>query len=191
MSLADAVIPRTVSLAEIYGNVMYYGALDQYTDEYLVMILNYFPVPLAVPVAQMLELAAEEFIPPQGRNQREAADTQENPLFVLLTPEDRFRILTLLERTETGLIGEAFLQEYPGLVSAISSLIRYTMLGYYSEWFGYGSTRLEAPNQRTLQYHPISWEQVGYPGPSFSYIAEVQQYYQLRRGAEINNYLGR
>ena len=46
-----------------------------------------------------------------------------------------------------------------------------TMMGYYSEWSGYGSTRLDEPNQRKLEYYPISWKQVGYPGPSLGYHA--------------------
>ncbi len=46
-----------------------------------------------------------------------------------------------------------------------------TMMGYYSEWSGYGTTRLNKPNQRILEYNPISWKQVGYPGPSLGYHA--------------------
>jgi hypothetical protein len=48
----------------------------------------------------------------------------------------------------------------------IDALIRATMMGYYSEWFGYGSTRLNEPDDRVMEYQPFSWQQVGYPGPN-------------------------
>ena len=53
----------------------------------------------------------------------------------------------------------------------IISVIPTTMMGYYSEWYGYGSTRLNEPNQRVLEFYPFSWKQVGYPGPSLGYHA--------------------
>ncbi|RDU21956.1 hypothetical protein [Anaerosacchariphilus polymeriproducens] len=62
-----------------------------------------------------------------------------------------------------------------------SSLIRFTMLGYYSEWFGYGTTRLNNPNQRILEFYPLSWEQVDYPGPAFSYISYEKEYNQINK----------
>ena len=46
-----------------------------------------------------------------------------------------------------------------------------TMLGYYSEWFGYGTTRMNKPNERVFEFAPISWKQIGYPGPSLGYHA--------------------
>lgn len=46
-----------------------------------------------------------------------------------------------------------------------------TMFGYYSEWSGYGTTRLAPPNERKFEYAPISWKQVEYPGPSLGYHA--------------------
>ena len=95
-AFADAVIPRTPRLAEEYGKIQYFGALDLHTDEYLFLTFAY---------------------------------------------------------------------------SFVGSLIRFTMMGYYSEWSGYGSTRLEAPDQRKLEYFPLSWKQVGYPGPSLGYRA--------------------
>lgn len=57
--------------------------------------------------------------------------------------------------------------------SSTNHLSRYTMMGYYSEWYGYGYgyTRLETPNNRILKFHPLSWKQVGYPGPSLGYRA--------------------
>jgi hypothetical protein len=57
------------------------------------------------------------------------------------------------------------------VISIITVLIRFAMMGYYSEWAGYGSTRLYSPNERELENHPISWKQTGYPGPSLGYRA--------------------
>lgn len=60
-------------------------------------------------------------------------------------------------------------------------LSKLTMRGYYSEWYGYGSTRLNNLNQRILESYPLSWEQAGYPGPSLSYIPFVKQYKQTKK----------
>lgn len=98
----DAVIPRSPRLAEEYGKIQYFGALDLHTDEYLILTLNHNSISWA---------------------------------------------------------------------ESESALNRITMMGYYSEWSGYGSTRLEKPDQRRLEFFPISWKQVGYPGPSLGYRA--------------------
>ncbi len=121
-TFADAVIPRSPGLAELYGRIQYYGASDLYTAEYLIMSLDSLSVPLAVPAAELLNKTADRY-------------GQEDILPVIL------------------------------------SLNRLAMMGYYSEWPGYGNTRLESPNQRTLEYYPVSWEQIGYPGPSLGYRA--------------------
>jgi len=119
-ALVDAIIPRTPELAEEYGKIQYYGALDFQTDEYLILSLNNYYSPLAKPTAEMLDMAAEQLV------------------FAL---------------------------------SITGDLNRLTMMGYYSEWYGYGSTRLKTPNQRKLEYFPLSWGQVEYPGPSLGYRA--------------------
>lgn len=51
--LADAVIPRTPGFAEEYGKIQYFGALNLHTDEYMVMTLNHYYIPLAQPAAAM------------------------------------------------------------------------------------------------------------------------------------------
>lgn len=40
MAFVDVVIPRTPLLAQMYGEIMYYGALDLYTDEYLIFLFK-------------------------------------------------------------------------------------------------------------------------------------------------------
>jgi hypothetical protein len=99
-AFVDAIIPRSPGLAEEYGKIQYFGALDLHTYEYLIMTLSSYSIPLTNPLA-----------------------------------------------------------------------VRFVMMGYYSEWSGYGSTRLEEPAQRRLEYNPLSWKQVGYPGPSLGYRA--------------------
>jgi hypothetical protein len=173
-ALVDAIIPRTPELAEEYGEIQYYGALDLYTDEYMVWSLNNYYIPLAKPMAQLLNLAAEQLEINDG-NERKT-------LFAELEPYDRFRALVLLEELKLYFPDMLIpMQNYPGLLSVTNDLVRLTMLGYYSEWSGYGSTRLETPNERILEYYPVSWEQVGYPGPSFSYRALVTEYYKTRK----------
>lgn len=113
-AFVDAIIPRTPELAEEYGRIQYFGALDLHTDEYLALSLNYYYF---------------SYLPIAFKN---------NPELVLFS---------------TG---------------ELNSL---TMMGYYSEWSGYGSTRLNSPNHRKLEYFPLSWKQIGYPGPSSGYRA--------------------
>lgn len=114
------IISRSPELARLYGWIQYYGALDVYTEEYLIMSLNSFVRPMAFQIAQILNM---------------------DPLYIQ--------------------IGDR--------LSVLQSLNRLTMMGYYSEWSGYGSTCLNPPNQRVLEYYPISWKQIGYPGPSSGY----------------------
>lgn len=108
--VVDEIIPRTQNLAYDLGYIQYYGALDEYTDEYLLVTLNHM-----------------------------------NPILV-----------------------SNLIDEY-GNLKLSGSFVSETMMGYYSEWSGYGSTRLAEPDQRKLEFVPISWVQVGYPGPSLGY----------------------
>ncbi len=173
-ALTDAIIPRTPGLAEELGKIQYFGALNLHTDEYMILALNHYFIPLAEPVAEMLDAAAEQllFI---GRNSR-LLDFSRFPgggTFAALAPVDRFRALTLLEQLKVYLGDLPFpFQNSPDFVLSITVVLnRFTVMGYYSEWAGYGSTRLESPNDRKLEFFPLSWKQVGYPGPSLGYRA--------------------
>jgi hypothetical protein len=85
-----------------------------------------------------------------------------------------------LEQIDNYFSNEALFREYPRLKNISGSLVRLTMLGYYSEWYGYGSTRFLNPDQRILETTPISWQQINYPGPSLSYIEEVRAYNTIK-----------
>lgn len=173
-ALVDAIIPRTPGLAEEYGKIQYFGALNLHTDEYLILTLNNYYIPLAEPTETMLDVAADQlvFI---GDNKR-LLDFSRFPgggTFAALAPGDRFRALTLLGQLKVYLADlQMPFRDNPGLVLSITIVLnRFTMMGYYSEWSGYGSTRLNTPNNRVLEYFPLSWKQVGYPGPSLGYRA--------------------
>lgn len=101
--LVDEIIPRTPDLAEEYGEIQLYGALDLDVDQYVISILQ-----------------------------------EEN-----IAPNEIYDI----------------------------NINRLVTMGFYSEWSGYGSTRLKPPNERVFEFPPISWKQVGYPGPSLGYHA--------------------
>lgn len=163
LSLVDAFIPRTLALADIYGRVQYFGALDQDTAYYLIMTLNYYFLPLAIPTAELLNEAAKEYIYlSEDQVLLNNSFVTRGGFFSALSPGDRFGVLRLVEQLKDT-------DEF--ILSITSALNRFTMLGYYSEWFGYGSTRLSPPNDRNLEFYPLSWEQVGYPGPSLGYPA--------------------
>lgn len=178
----DAIIPRTPGLAEEYGEIQYYGALDLYTDEFLILSLNSYYIPMGKAMAEMLNIAAEElaFIE-LNEESLDFSGFPEGSTFAALALSDRLRAFTLLIQLELNYSDLLIpFEDYPGLISITSNLNRLTMMGYYSEWSGYGTTRLETPNQRILEYHPLSWSQVGYPGPSFSYRDLVEEYYMIR-----------
>jgi hypothetical protein len=173
-ALVDAIIPCTPGLAEEYGKIQLFGALYFHTDEYLTVTLNHYSIPLAEPTAAMLDTAAEQLVF-LGKNSR-LLDFSSYPgggTFAALAPGDRFRAMTLLDKLEVNLSDLQYpYKDNPDFVITFTgALIRYTMIGYYSEWAGYGTTRLESPNDRKLEFYPLSWEQINYPGPSLGYRA--------------------
>lgn len=167
-ALADMIIPRSPELAQIYGRIQYYGALDLHTDEYMVMSLNSLTVPLALPTAEILDEQSRKFI-----NRVEQNMDFSNPdinSFSMVSFLERQQILgSIYENKEVDYLNENSLSEDEYIFSNISSLNRMAMMGYYSEWSGYGLTRLMPPSMRKLEYYPLSWRQVEYPGPSFGY----------------------
>lgn len=173
-ALVDAIIPRTPRLAEEYGQIQYYGALDSYTDEFVINTLNNHYYPLAKPVADLLDIAATQLLLNIGSNYSlEYLDNNGKSAFAELTPINRFRAISLLSGLQSYLteIPESLGQNQDYVLAVINALSRFTLMGYYSEWSGYGSTRLDSPNERVLEYIPIGWKQVEYPGPSLGYRA--------------------
>ena len=166
---AEAMIPHSPGLAEQYGRIQFYGALESYTAEYLMMSLDSYLVPLAIPAAEALNMAARQYL----LETLESPDLPVEPAglyFMQLSPLDRLNVVDRLSGPD-GIIyipaGLSVRQEE--VAPVLPALNRLAMMGYYSEWSGYGSTRLMPPTSRVLEYWPISWEQVGYPGPSLGY----------------------
>lgn len=149
-ALVDAIIPRSPILAEEYGRIQFYGALDQATEEYMILNLS----PFATQIAELLNAAAGK-------------------LYSGISEGDRLLLLDQLRQGQmnSGDLPFPFTNNPEAVMTAAKSLASAVMMGYYSEWYGYGSTRLESPDQRRMEYIPISWEQIGYPGPSLGYRA--------------------
>lgn len=183
-AFVDAIIPITPILAQYLGKIQYPGALNLHTNQYLIWSLDHlislsdgaaeYNVPLSISTAILLDMAANELIS-MGEN-KEPVDYHQFPMggsFSALAPMDRLRAITLLEKYQIdySILPIPF-QNNPDNVNYIISFInRQTMLGYYSEWSGYGSTRLYPPTDRVLEDFPISWKQVSYPGPARGYDA--------------------
>ncbi|MDD3174354.1 MAG: hypothetical protein PHF63_11985, partial [Herbinix sp.] len=104
-AFVEAIIPRTPRLAVIYGRIQYYGALDLYTDEYVIMSLNSLLIPLAIPVAEIINVAAAQLVYSTGENRLQnysRASTWE--LFFELLPIERLQAISLLLLRNVSLI---------------------------------------------------------------------------------------
>ncbi|MGF7142164.1 hypothetical protein HNQ56_000574 [Anaerotaenia torta] len=162
-AFAEAFIPRTPRLAEEYGRIQYYGAVDSETDQFLIYELEHYPIPMAQPVAELLNAAATQQLLDAGYPG--VWD------FTGLSQPEQLEVIQLLNQQmiEPELLPEIF-QRNPDLIPVITATLNsLILLGYYSEWSGYGSTRLYPPEERVLEFTPVSWMQTGYPGPSPGY----------------------
>ena len=169
-AFTDAIIPRSPELAQQYGRVQYYGALDLHTGEFIILSLDSLAVPLALPVAETLNMAAEQFLYREGEEEKTGEEPSGSAAFLSLSSMERLQVISMLFQPEGIAYFPALDQtNQEQIFLVIPSLTRFTMMGYYSEWAGYGTTRQNPPEQRTLEYYPESWEQVGYPGPSPGY----------------------
>lgn len=162
-AFVDAIIPRSPELAKEYGEVQYYGGLDLLVDEYLLITLNEYQPDLAEAAAEMLNAAAQRLVS-RAENKR-PLNLSESGIFASLAPSDRLLAIALLKKYQYA--SSHLLYPYENIFfNVVDNLVRLTMMGYYSEWFGYGTTRLMEPNNRELEFYPLSWEQIGYPGPT-------------------------
>lgn len=163
MAFVEAIIPWTPRLAAEYGEVQYPGAIDSLTYEYLILSLHELgDVALLKAAAQALDMAARELVFRGGNEFSIEITGAGNVTFAALVPSDRLSALNILKQQEAASYNNPmFADNY-----IVDLLVRLTMMGYYSEWFGYGSTRLDEPNQRVFEFEPISWRQVSYPGPN-------------------------
>lgn len=174
-ALAEALIPNTPALA-VYGAEQVPGAAELCIHEYMIweldhalsVVIGLGPsiIPLSEPTAHLLNSGAVQF------TQAQQAECVPNPQiwhispFASLAPIDRIRVLTMLEEVQIDLGDLPLPYTHNGgwITFMVSFLNRQMMFGNYSEWNAYGSTRLLTPIKRRLEYFPISWRQVKYPG---------------------------
>ncbi|MGM0880397.1 MAG: hypothetical protein ACQEXQ_05075 [Bacillota bacterium] len=180
-AFVDAVIPPTLHFAQS-GVIPIPGALNLCIHDYVIWDLDhsqYIPptgnpniTPLSKSTAILLDLGAEQFIrTSQAVQPQDSFTFPGGRLFSTLSRSDRLRTVMLLDRLDISLQALPLpYQNNPALIQVMmSSINQLTLFGYYSEWFGYGSTRLFTPDFRRLECYPPSWGLVGYPGPSFGY----------------------
>ena len=166
-ALVASVIPPAPDLAGRRNSPAAGGAAAAHLDEYHIWLLDhyvslnimgkYFPLRLANATAQMLDTAADQLAAPQKADPEKA--DRPGP-FAALSPADRCRTITLLEQLQIDLASLPVpFRRNPGIVLAMISILNMlTTIGYYSEWSGYGSTRLEPAAKRKLEHFPAGWQ---------------------------------
>jgi hypothetical protein len=178
-ALVAAIVPASPEL----GAEQTAGAVDLHVHEYMIWEMDHtlalmFGIsltifPLAAPTAQMLNVGAVQYV--AGGNAQAAPNNQVWAVspFAALSPADRIRVLSMLEKLQIdlGLLPPPYKDDGGFLTFIIDYLNRGTMFGNYSEWSAYGTTRLNTPTQRRLEHFPVGWRQVGYPGVSSGYRA--------------------
>lgn len=181
-ALADAIIPPTHRHADATEIEHIAGAVQLCVDKFVMRDTDYSQfvpagekgaqVPLSMATAQLLDMGAEQLIR-SGLAQLplNVMFLPEGGLFAALSRVDRLQTLELLDRLEIPVhLTPPPYQNNPALIQTMmDSLNQLTMFGYYSEWFGNGSTRLFAPDNRHIEFFPPSWRLIGYPGPAFGY----------------------
>jgi len=183
-ALVDAIIPSTPETSENQGSIQLSGALASHTDEYEIWSLDHFlslnisilnfSIYLANATAKMLDIAARQLIDSEGNKEPiNFTILLEECAFTALASNDRFRAITLLEQNKVDitLLPIPF-RNNPGFIFAITGgIAMFATIGYYTDWSGYGSSRMNTPEKRKLEHFPVGWKQVGYPGPSKGYHA--------------------
>lgn len=200
-ALVDAIIPSTPYLASIFGQDHLFGAAFVGIENFVIWELDHFldiPIesglsnhPLSVQTAILLNEAAFRLISSGKAYTFGVTLTMDTKsvAFSILSPEDRFRALSLLEKHELnlGTLPAPYTNNAEFVALMADILNRLPMFGYYSEWTGYGTTRLKSPDERVLECLPPSWKQIGYPGPAYGYrdFRGYVLYPQLRRDRHV------
>jgi hypothetical protein len=132
--------------------------------------LSLMTIPLSDATAELLDTGAHQLIAKDKAMDRQKLFSGGDS-FASLSHDDRFRVLALLEKLDIDFRSLPIPYRYnTGLIQfMIDSLNRFVILGYFTEWLAYGSTKFDIPDNRILEKFPPSWEQVGYPGPALGY----------------------
>lgn len=170
MAFVDAVIPST------------FGALDLRIDDFLIWTLDHNisiqgewgvrTIPLSAPTAEILDIAATQLILSGAlKTYPNFSTSPDGGPFAALSPGDRFEAIHLLETLQVDLqILPPPYRNNMGLVKfMVTNLHQTVMMGYYSEWFSFGSTRLALPEDRFPKNQNMTWNFVSYPGTSMGY----------------------
>lgn len=184
-ALVDAIIPYTPGLALTQGDIQAVGGLYSHVEEYLIWTLDrlLFSMPLASQTAELLIIAARQLIEMGAAEKSYAQVTfPYGSIFAALSQEDRLKAITLLERLQIdlGILPFPFRNNPTAVQIIADNLNSLTVFGYFSEWSGYGATRLAQLEKRKLEDIPVSWKQVGYPGRA--------RKYQALRGYLVHNF---
>jgi hypothetical protein len=183
-ALVHAIIPPHLIYKEYIGTVQVAGAQKLHVYEYVIWILDHsiaFPVKeqlklvngsMSKSTAELLDVGAARLIQKgQILYPLNITAYPSGGPFSALSPIDRLRAITLIERLDMNLENLSIpYKNNPGLVRNMMDVLNeLPMFGYYSEWTAYGTTRLFSPEYRRVEYFPPGWEQTQYPGPSFGY----------------------
>ena len=183
-AFVNTIIPITPKLAQKTSSIQEPGALTIHLEKYLIWSLDHLTptrihtdyddtyVPLSESTARLLNIAAEQLVYMQ-LNLDPVNDSVyfTKGAFAAISPSDRLLAIAFLEQGKINwsLLPPHFQNHPEDINSIIIYLNNLTMFGYYSEWSGYGTTKLYPPNNRILEHFPIPWEQASYPGPSRGY----------------------
>ncbi|MBD0383990.1 hypothetical protein [Paenibacillus sedimenti] len=175
-ALVDAIIPPTCRHVEGGGTELVAGAVQLCMDQFVMREIDHSqfvpvnknrnPIPLLRSTAQLLDMGAEQLIRSGlAQHPLNALLFPGGRLFSALSRVDRQQTLDLLDRLDIPLqLLPPPYQNNPGIIQTmIDSLNQLTMFGYYSEWFGYGTTRLFPPDYRQVEFFP--------PAERFEYIS--------------------
>lgn len=176
-ALTDAIVTTENQLR--YDS--YFFAPDMGVHEYVIYGLNHYisiqqhlyhrVVPLAYDTAIMLDVAAKQLVNTYQVRVSPQSSPPRGGIFSQLSRLDRIRTLSSLENLGIDLyLLPSPYQNNAGLVKFVTdALNRFSLFGYYSEWPAYGFTKIYPPDERRLEFFPIGWQQVGYPGVSLGY----------------------
>jgi hypothetical protein len=183
-ALVYAIFPPYFRYKDLLRTVQVAGAQELHVYEYIIWILDH-SIPLLVKeqlnlvngsmsksTAELLDAGAAQLIKKgQILYPLNVTVFPNGGPFSALSPIDRLRAITLIERLDINLENLSIpYKNNPGLVRNMMDVLNeLPLFGYYSEWTAYGTTRLFSPEFRRVENFPLGWFQTGYPGPSFGY----------------------
>ncbi|RKL66543.1 hypothetical protein CR203_14720 [Salipaludibacillus neizhouensis] len=170
MAFVDAVIPSTL------------GALDLRLDDYLIWGLDHYisiqgewggnKIQLSSATAGVLDAGAKQLVlSGQVLETPNHSIFPEGGPFAALSINNRFEAIHLLENGRVDM--ESLPSPFQGNIGLVQNILgnihQMLLLGYYSEWFSLGTTRIAPPENRRIERPFMTWDLVNYPGPAFGY----------------------